>query len=219
MKLALRLATAAALTAAPALSLMTFTTPAAACGNSYRYELDPKTNMVVKAEEALHEGDYATALRFAVDATGAFGRSVEGQTDPKQIAMLRARGLRVAAIASVRTNGTASLSGNAAKTDPAANLTWAVAQLRVLAQREANPYLQARLAEGLAKSGASQKEALDILHKLAADDLMPDAAAWQLLAQLEGDAGHAAERDNALTQCKTRASDPSICKVKAPGEG
>ncbi len=218
MKLALRLVTASVLAAAPTLSVIV-STPALACGNSYRYELDPKTNMIVKAEEALHEGDYTTALRFAVDATGAFGKSVEGQSDPKQIAMLRARGLRVASIATVRTNGTTSLGAGKAKADPATNVTWAVAQLRVLAQRESSPYLQARLAEGLAKTAATAPEALQILQKLAANDLMPDAAAWQLLAQLEGDAGHAAERDKAIEQCKTRASDPATCKVKGPGEG
>jgi hypothetical protein len=93
---------------------------------------------------------------------------------------------------------------------------WAVDQLRVLVQREAgNPYLQARLAEGLAQKAEGEAEALQILGKLAADDLMPDAQAWLLYAQLQKDTK---ERDRGLEQCKLRASDPTICKLKGPGE-
>jgi hypothetical protein len=80
-------------------------TNALACGNSYRYELDPKTNLVVKAEEALSEGDYKTAWRHATDATGPVGDKVEGKEKPSDLAALRARSLRVASIAAVRTGG------------------------------------------------------------------------------------------------------------------
>jgi len=185
--------------------------PALACGNSYRYELDPKTNLVVKAEEALSEGDYAEAWRLAEKATGKVGKAVEGKEAPGELAALRARSLRVAAIAAVRTKGEV-----AKQKDPAPTTGWAIAQLRVLVQREAgNPYLQARLAEGLAQKAESEGEALAILTKLATDDLMPDAAAWLLYAQLQKDPK---ERDRGLEQCKLRASDPTICKIKGPGE-
>lgn len=192
--------------------MMAVTTPALACGNSYRYELDPKTNLVVKAEEALHEGDFAEAWRLATDATGPIGKSVEGKDKPSGLAALRARALRVASIAAVRTRG--EVGGTKDKEHVA---TWAVDQLRVLAQREAgNPYLQARLAEGLAQKSEGRAEALALLARLVADDLMPDAQSWLLYAELQDDAK---EKERGLSQCKLRANDPSTCKLKSPGEG
>ncbi len=185
--------------------------PALACGNSYRYEIDPKTNMVVKAEEALSEGNYAQAWKLATNATGPVGKKVEGQEAPAELAALRARTLRVTAIAAVRTKGEV---GGKKQADHFA--TWAVDQLRVLAARETgNPYLVARLAEGLAQKADGEAEALAILAKLAADDMMPDAQAWLLYAQLQKDPK---ERDRGVEQCKLRANDPATCKLKAPGE-
>jgi hypothetical protein len=185
--------------------------PVFACGNSYRYELDPKTNLLVKAEEALSEGDYKQAWRLATDATGPVGKAVEGKDKPSALQALRARTLRVASIAAIRTKG--DVAGKKSADHVA---TWAVDQLRVLVQREGgNPYLQARLAEGLAQQHDGAPEALTILKQLAADDLMPDAQAWLLYAQLLDDAK---ERDRAIEQCRLRSNDPAICKVKGPGE-
>ncbi len=208
MKLFAKIAVASALAMTPTVAVVA---PALACGNSYRYELDPKTNMVVRAEEALHEGDYAQAWKLATGATGAVGRTVEGKGSPSQLASLRARTLRVAAIAAIRTNG--EVGG---KKDAATLATWAVDQLRVLSEREGNnPYLVARLAEGLAKRADGAAEALKLLAQLATDDMMPDAQAWLLYAQLT-----TVDKDKtrALEQCKLRATNPDVCKLKGPGE-
>lgn len=208
MKLLPRLVLVASFAAAPASQLLSVAT-AHACGNSYRYELDPKTNMLVRAEESLHEGDFKKAYKLAVDATGQVGKTVEGKDRPAGLEAGRARGLRVAAIAAIRSNGAVSKNKDA-------TVTWAVDQLRVLAVRENNnPYLLARLAEGLALQPTGSTEALSILAKLADDDMMPDAAAWLLYAKLTTDDK---VKTRALDQCKLRANDPSICKVKAPGE-
>ena len=205
----LRLVVAGVLTLAPVVSAGA---PALACGNSYRYELDPKTNLVVKAEEALHEGDYTAAWRLATQATGPVGKQVEGKDAPGELAALRARSLRVATIAAVRTKGAV---GGKKEAEHVAG--WAVDQLRVLTLREAgNPYLPARLAEGLAQKAEGQAEALTLLAKLAADDMMPDAQAWLLYAELQKDPK---EQERGLSQCKLRANDPAICKLKGPGEG
>jgi len=204
-----RFVIAGAIAASP---LVVVSAPALACGNSYRYEIDPKTNMIVKAEEALSEGDYAQAWKLASNATGQIGKKVEGKDAPGELAALRARSLRVAAIAAVRTKGEVG-----SKKDAGVYATWAVDQLRVLSAREGgNPYLQARLAEGLAHKSEGQAEALDILKKLASDDMMPDGQAWLLYAQLQNDQK---ERDRGVEQCKLRANDPNTCKLKAPGEG
>lgn len=213
MKLVVRMSLTGLLALVPAVAV---TAPALACGNSYRYEIDPKTNMIVRAEEALHEGQFTQAAKLAQDATGAIGKSVEGQDDPPALASLRARALRVASIAAVKSEGKVDLKSG----DQKATMAWAVKQLRVLVQREpGNPYLQARLADGLATTGdAGEKEALGLLEKLAADDLMPDAGAWQLLASLQAKAGNAGERDKALEQCKKRATNPATCVVKTPGQ-
>ena len=70
--------------------VVTVAAPALACGNSYRYEVDPKTNLIVKAEEALNEGDYKQAWKLATDATGAVGKTVEGKDAPASLSALRA---------------------------------------------------------------------------------------------------------------------------------
>jgi hypothetical protein len=217
MKLFVRMSLVGLLAAAPAVAV---TAPALACGNSYRYEIDPKTNLIVRAEEALHEGEYTEAVKLAQDATGSMGKAVEGAADPAALGALRARSLRVAAIAAVKSDGKVKLAVDAGKGQEAtATIGWAVGQLRVLSKREpVNPYLQARLAEGLAKGADGRKEALDILSKLAADDLMPDASSWRLLAELQSEAGNTGERDKALDQCKKRTTDPATCVVKRPGE-
>lgn len=211
MKL-VRLAFVASLAAVPMSQLLSVAT-AQACGNSYRYELDPKTNMLVRAEESLHEGDFKKAYKLAADATGPVGKSVEGKDKPATLDFARARALRVAAIATIKSRGAAAQGG---KDKPELALTWAVDQLRVLAAREQNnPYLMARLAEGLALQPAGQAEALSILAKLADDDMMPDAAAWLLLGQLSSDDK---VKTRAVEQCKLRANDPATCKLKGPGE-
>lgn len=219
MKLVVRMSLTGLLALAPVAAV---TVPALACGNSYRYEIDPKTNMIVRAEEALHEGQLAQAAKLAQDATGIMGKSVEGQEDPASLGALRARSLRVVAIAVVKSDGKLDLAVSTPKgSDKAdANISWAIAELRVLVAREpGNPYLQARLAQGLAHHVLTKNEALQILAKLASDDLMPDAEAWQLLAQLQADASKPDERDKALEQCKKRAADPAkTCVLKNPGD-
>ena len=209
MKLLARFILAGALGVVPMVTVAA--APALACGNSYRYEVDPKTNALVKAEEALHEGDYKGAWRLAVSATGPVGKSVEGKGDPAGIDPLRARTLRVASIAVVRTGGTVS-----GKPSADAMMTWAVDQLRVLVARESqNPYLVAQLAHGLALKPEGRAEALTLLAELAKNDMMPTAQAWLLYGELATDQK---ERERAIDQCKLRASDPTVCKLKAPGE-
>lgn len=208
MKL-VRFAFAASLAVVPLTQVLSVTT-ASACGNSYRYELDPKTNMLVRAEESLQEGDFKKAYKLAADATGPIGKSVEGKDKPATLDSARARALRVAAIATIKSKGSAT------KDKAEVALGWAVDQLRVLAAREQNnPYLMARLAEGLALQPDGQKEALAILAKLAEDDMMPDSAAWLLYGQLSNDEK---VKTRALEQCKLRANDPATCKLKGPGE-
>lgn len=210
MKLIARLALAVSMSAVPTAAMVSTMSPAMACGNSYRYQLDPKTNMLVRAEESLHEGDYAKAYKLAVDATGALGKAVEGKGKPSELDATRARALRVAAVAAVKTRG--EVAGKDAKQAT----SWAVEQLRVLAAREnGNPYLMARLAEGLALGAAGLEEARTILAKLAEDDMMPDAAAWLLFGQLSSDEK---VKTKALEQCRLRANDPAFCKLKGPGE-
>ena len=213
MKLA-RLAFVASLAVVPMTQVLSVTA-ASACGNSYRYELDPKTNMLVRAEESLHEGDFKKAYKLAVDATGPIGASVEGKDKPARLDSARARALRVAAIATVRARGQVGKPSKSAD-QPELAVAWAVDQLRVLAAREQNnPYLMARLAEGLALQPGGQAEALSILAKLADDDMMPDAAAWLLYGQLSSDDK---VKTRAIEQCKLRANDPATCKLKGPGE-
>jgi len=208
MKLLARIIVASALGIVPMVSVAA---PALACGNSYRYEVDPKTNALVKAEEALHEGDFKGAWRLAISATGPVGKKVEGKDDPAGLDPLRARTLRVASIAVVRTSG--AVTG---KASAEAMTTWAVDQLRVLVARESqNPYLVAQLAHGLALKTEGRAEALQLLSELAKNDMMPNAQAWLLYGELQTDGK---ERERAIDQCKLRAPDPSTCKLKAPGE-
>jgi hypothetical protein len=78
-----------------------------------------------------------------------------------------------------------------------------------------DPQLRARLAEAftLLPRGNGPYIARQILEELDRQDLMPDADAHLLLAQLRGQAGDAAGRDRALARCRQIAREPARCAV------
>lgn len=75
-----------------------------------------------------------------------------------------------------------------------------------------DPYLLARLAEGLVRTRSGKAEALAILERLDREDLMPDAEGYAVLAALLP-AGPAAAK--ATARCEQLAADKTACAIKS----
>lgn len=86
-----------------------------------------------------------------------------------------------------------------------------VRALRALLRKAPDdPFLLARLAEGLGRSKNGKAEALAILERLDREDLMPDAKGYAVLAQLLP-AGKGASQ--AAARCEQRALKKSDCTL------
>ncbi len=70
------------------------------------------------------------------------------------------------------------------------------------------------LGEVLARDARTANEALTILGRLAASDLVTSARGYRALAALRETAGDAAGRDAALARCKTMAKTGDVCRVE-----
>jgi hypothetical protein len=181
---------------------------AQACGGEVYREMDSTTQVVAKAEQLLSEGKYQQAVSKAVQAYPALKIIKPGTLH------LSDRGLRIIALASVRSDGAISggnfKAGTAA--DRTANLEWSVTQLRGLsAQRGNNPSYQTDLGEALSKLPAYHGEASKILEDLASKDLLTSAEGYASLARLRAEAGNAAGRDEALKRCEAMTKNAQMC--------
>jgi hypothetical protein len=78
-----------------------------------------------------------------------------------------------------------------------------------------DPYLLAREAEALV-GDRRDSEASTILEDLAARDVMPDAPAWQVLADVRARAGNSATADEARATCGRLAARPEVCALVTP---
>jgi hypothetical protein len=98
-----------------------------------------------------------------------------------------------------------------------ANLEWSVTTLRAMnALRKNDASLQADLGEALSKVASSQQEALQVLTKLANEDLIGSPHAFAALAKLRLAAGDANGSAEAVKKCEAMSSSPSICQPKRP---
>lgn len=181
-----------------------------ACARKVDYDLDEPTQLVLKAERALDAGQVTKAQKLvkkAFPGTNWAAKSTKkGHWRKKN---LQKRAKKLVAVATIRRDGIMSHKRKrlAAKRRTK-NVEWAVGVLEEMSKaRKDDPYLQARLAEGLAKLPGKQAKAAELLDKLAADDIMPDARSYAVLAELKHAAGDAKARDAAMQRCKAMAEE------------
>ncbi|MEM1415351.1 MAG: hypothetical protein AAGH15_10635 [Myxococcota bacterium] len=188
--------------------------PAGACINAYFDEV-ATVAALRRAEAALRRGNLRGALRAQrVAWREASVVSMPFEEDGGQQRLVR-RARRVLATIVVRAEGTVDpargrfvpRAGRAARRR---HLGWAREQL---ARDVRSPRGRARHAEALAALGELDA-ARNVLRELAADDLMPDAWGYRVLARLEAEAGDAEARDAAHAACRARAGAhaQSVCR-------
>ena len=182
---------------------------ASACGMSVRLEPIPErptpVQEIANAEKAMDSGNLlaaaSTVLRTVPGIRGATAGS-----DP-----LQTRGLRVLALAIVRSDGKA---GQASGWTPNANLEWAIQTMREIDQKRPNdPAVQADLGEALSKLPRTQPEAFKLLSLLAQKDLMGSPFAYSALAHLRQAKGDTNGAVAAVKKCEEMTKNTSICKV------
>jgi len=217
MKLAKLVAVALALVPA-ALSTLSYSADANACGMSIRMDPTPQkptpVQEIARAEKALEGGQNLVAGK-AILATFPRIRVATAGSNP-----LETRALRVFSLAVVRSNGSVSekTAGFAAPNEwtPTANLEWAVQSIREIdAKRPNDPSVQADLGEALSKLPHGQEEALKILQGLAQKDLMGSPQAYAALAKLRTDKGDSAGAEAAIKRCEEMSKTPGVCKTTA----
>ncbi len=208
---------AVALAIVPSVLAVSYASDASACGMSIRMDPTPQkptpVQAIARAEKALESGDNAAAAK-AVLANFPRVRVATAGANP-----LETRALRVFALAVVRSNGAVSekTAGfpSQAEWTPTANLEWAVQSIREIeAKRLNDPTVQADLGEALSKLPHGQKEALEILQKLADKDLMGSPHAYAALAKLRSDKGDSAGAEAAIKRCEEMSKTPGVCKGK-----
>ncbi len=210
-----------ALAVLPTLVAVSYADDAKACGMSIRMDPTPQkptpVQEIARAEKALENGQNLVAAKAVV---GNFPRvrSAKAGDSP-----LETRALRVFALAVVRSNGAvnekaAGISGQGEWT-PNANLEWAVQAIREIdAKRPNDPTVQADLGEALSKLPHGQKEALEILQKLADKDLMGSPHAYAALAKLRTAKGDLGGAEAALKRCEEMSKTPGVCKPASPAK-
>lgn len=207
---------------AVALAVIGITIPAFACGHSMRIKQDPRADLVAKAERQLRRGALAKAAKLAHQVTGAIALSQHDKRIPQGFKSLRkgsrieSRARRILAVAAIRLDGKLKLVNKVAKkaNDRAANVAWAVAEIRSQLKSRANDtFLQTVLGEGLSKSKRTSGEALRVLGQLADKDMMADAYGYAALAGLRASEGDQVGSDQALTSCRKMARDAKICRA------
>jgi hypothetical protein len=163
---------------------------------------------IASGERALEGGAQRDAAIFVLRTFPAI-RSAKVGADP-----LQTRGLRVLALAMVRSNGNASTQGG---WTPGANLEWAAQVMREINEARPNdPTVQADMGEALAKIPRTQTEALGLLGKLAESDLMGSPHAYVALANLRQAKGDGAGVAQALKRCEEMAKNKGVCKMPEP---
>jgi hypothetical protein len=181
-------------------AMLAFCTPsiATACGAAVRMVQPSPAHLVASAEKVLEVSP--TEAARVINANFPRIREVVPGADA-----IGTRALRVLAVATVRTNASTP-----------ASLEWAVKALRAIeAVRKNDPAVQADLGEALSKTANGKTEALAILAKLAARDLMGSPHAYAALAKLKQDKGDAAGAQAAMTKCREMSgkSAANTCKL------
>jgi|GEM_PF-1787159 len=194
-----------------------------ACKNAIHRVNDTDIQMLVKAEAALRAGTHLRPIALSVTSRFKSLR-YQGPSAGKgnKHGKLR-RALAVMAVIAIRSNGEYAPDGirvRSAKRKQR-HLAWATKTLENLVKvRPADNRYKARWAEALMAHG-NHKQAIAMLKKLDAKDLMPDARSYQTLALALAAAGDTTSSKRAQAVCKQRSKRWSVCALpgdKAPWE-
>lgn len=186
--------------------------PAGACENGVEIVVDEYTPKIARAEKALADGKSVLA------AVGVLQVFPLIKTAKVTQSPLTGRAMRIMALAAVRLDGALTAGKRWRGTTPeekAANLSWAIETLRALAKLHANkPSVETDLGEALSKVAEHKEEALKILGKLAAKDLITSAHGYAALARLREAAGDKAGSLVAVKRCEAMAKKVDICRAQ-----
>jgi hypothetical protein len=187
---------------------------ATACihGKVFRQQVNPTLRDVRRAEQLLAKNRHDRAAKMARRAFAEVDQLPPGD----DVADLFDRAQRTAALATVRSDGDVSMAGGIPKTEAgrATSLQWAALLLQYQAARHPdNLVVQAEYAEALTKVPHMDGVAHEILASLAADDLMPTARAYALLAHLQTERGDVAGSEMSRARCEEFAGSADACKV------
>jgi len=186
-----------------------------ACVNTIGRTVEDDVRSLDVAGAHLDAGEYQDAVKVVLDVYPRAHRRLPDADDG-----LLTRGQRMLAVAVVRTGGAVRLGvhlrGKTAKQRHAA-LTWATGTLRrIHDERVHDGTVTAELAEALAFDPAARTQALGLLRSLGAEDLMPSARAWGVLAALERQTGAVAAAEQAQRRCAAIAGEPAVCAFNLP---
>lgn len=186
-----------------------------ACGNVVRVSQSDEVRALVKAERQIAARQHAKAIHtlMGVYRYGPMSNRMKLMSSSPKL-VRRAR--RIAALAAVRTRGTRSLQfwnqTVSAAPQIKRQLEWARAQLKAALKRaKDDPQRKSQLAEAQALLG-ERAAARQTLEALATADLLIDAEAWALLAELRAEAGDAPGAQTARGRCAAVAPDAPFCR-------
>lgn len=184
--------------------------PAQACGNSIRHRIHKPTKSVKKAEMLLADGKYQQAVDMVRGLYPQLHRYQHGDA-----AALTLRAQRVAALATVRSEGSTKLGGKLRGADQHARqvrVAWATMALEIQSWHDPiDLVLRTELAEALAATPIYRDRAHAMLDDLAKRDLMPTARGYMILAELEKVRGQADRSEAAALRCKEIAGGSGVC--------
>jgi tetratricopeptide (TPR) repeat protein len=186
--------------------------PAArACGNAVNEVVDTGAINIAAAEKALSEGRFAAAVVGVSKAFPAIKTVAVGKKP------LSDRGLRILALAAIRTDGALNVAkvmqGTTAE-EKAENVQFAIDTLRKLnARRANNPSFQTDLGEALAKVPRFKAEAFKLLNDLAQKDLVASPEGYATLAKLRENLGDKEGAVAAVKRCTGMTKSPKMCEV------
>ena len=191
-------------------AILTLSPPAEACVNGVRAKTDSSVRAISKAERLDRNGKYAAAIR-----------TIKMTNLKRQPPGLRNRAKAVLAAATIHSKGGLNRDQQSTKAKSAkaraANLAWAVKQVRYLIKKRAaltggdDPRLKVLLAEGMAQNPEKEAEALAILEGLEKKGLIGSATGYVALANLRREKGDNEGSDKALERCKQISPNKSLC--------
>jgi predicted Zn-dependent protease len=157
------------------------------CGNAIFLETDEATRLIAKAEKALQSGKYRKASRL-----------LHGGDVRVRSAGLYKRIRVVTAVANLRRSRVAEAA-------------WQLDRLHQ--DNPKDPFIKTRLGEVLSRIGTKRAndKGLEILSALDRKDLIADEHGYEALAVLYHRAGRLADRDRALTRCRSIAKNGDVC--------